>query len=80
MPNGSVSRSSAESDACVNLSSLIGGFSVVDAIGYVRGSDGAYVAYGIVVLTATGAGIAGIHAFGDADPSSEDSHTPAPFD
>jgi RNA polymerase sigma-70 factor, ECF subfamily len=37
------------------------------AIGYVRGSDGAYVAYGIVVLTATGAGIAGIHAFGDAD-------------
>jgi RNA polymerase sigma-70 factor (ECF subfamily) len=37
------------------------------AIGYVRGSDGAYVAYGIVVLTATGAGITGIHAFGDAD-------------
>ncbi len=37
------------------------------AVGYVRAGDGSHVAYGIVVLTATNAGVAGIHAFGDAD-------------
>jgi RNA polymerase sigma-70 factor (ECF subfamily) len=37
------------------------------AVGYVRGSDGAYAPYGIVLLTATATGIAGIHAFDDPD-------------
>jgi RNA polymerase sigma-70 factor, ECF subfamily len=37
------------------------------AVGYIRGSDGAYTPYGIVLVTATAAGIAGIHSFGDPE-------------
>jgi RNA polymerase sigma-70 factor (ECF subfamily) len=35
------------------------------AVGYYRGSDGAYLPYGVVVLTASSRGIAHVHAFGD---------------
>ena len=34
---------------------------------YYRGSDGTYLPYGIVVLTAAAEGIAGITSFGDPD-------------
>jgi RNA polymerase sigma-70 factor (ECF subfamily) len=37
------------------------------ALAYVRKSDGTHAPYGVVLLTATAAGIAGIHAFGDPD-------------
>jgi RNA polymerase sigma-70 factor (ECF subfamily) len=37
------------------------------AVGYVRGSGGAYMPYGLVLLTATGDGVTRIHAFGDPD-------------
>lgn len=37
------------------------------AVGYIRTGDGAYAPYGIVLLTTSAAGIAGIHAFGDPE-------------